>query len=451
MKITVINGSPAGKNSITLQTVLYIQALFPSCEFETIEPGVRIRAYEKDFSACRKALESADLLLFAYPVYTFLVPSQLHRFLELIKENELDLSGKYATQITTSKHFYDVTAHQFIRDNCDDLGLKYIRGLTADMDDLLKEKGQTEAFEFFRHVIWSCRNDIYEPPYYPAGYHKNTPETKTVTIPEADSARKRGGLTVIVTDTDADSRLMDMIRRFQAVLPMNSRVVNLRDFRFDGGCLGCFHCAADGTCIYKDGFDEYLRTNIQTADAIVYAYTLKDHSMGSRFKMYDDRQFCNGHRTVTMGKPIGWIVSGKLSMEPNMSLMMEARSQAGGNFQAGIASDEKDPDREIDRLAAVIGYAAEHKYTQPQNFYGVGGLKIFRDLIWQMQGLMKEDHRFYKEHGFYDFPQKKKGTMLGMYAVGAMMTNKKLSKKLNGKMTEGMVLPYRKVIEKVSK
>ena len=66
-----------------------------------------------------------------------------------------------------------------------------------------------------------------------------------------------------------------------------------------------------------------------------------------------------------------------------------------------------------------------------------------------MQGMMKEDHRFYKEHGFYDFPQKRKGTILGMYLVGAMMTNKKLRRKLENKMTEGMLMPYKKILEKI--
>ena len=34
-----------------------------------------------------------------------------------------------------------------------------------------------------------------------------------------------------------------------------------------------------------------------------------------------------------------------------------------------------------------------------------------------------------------------------MYLVGAMMKNKKLQKKIGGKMTEGMAMPYKKVIE----
>ena len=448
MKITVINGSPSAQNSITLQTVLYIEALFPQCSFEYLDAGLKIRLYEKDFSVCEKALKEADLILFAYPVYTFLVPSQLHRFIELMKENGIDVKDKYATQITTSKHFYDVTAHRFIEDNCNDLGMKYIRGLSADMDDLLKKKGQKDARTFFDYVLYCMENDLYEPARYPARYHLNPYQPKGVNVAEAVRKTVHNLTAVIVADAQDDSPLMRMIEAFRADLPLNSTLVNIRDFPFKGGCLGCFHCAASGKCVYNDGFDEYLREHIQKADAIIYAYTLKDHSMGSRFKMFDDRQFCNGHRTVTMGKPIGYLVSGNLDNEPNMRMVMEARSEAGGNFHAGIASDQNDPDTEIRKLAQTVGYAVTHSYTQPANFYGVGGLKIFRDLIWQMQGLMKEDHRFYKKHGFYDFPQKKAGTMLAMYAVGAMMSNQKLNQKIGSKMTEGMVMPYKKIIAK---
>ena len=133
MKILVINGSPAGENSITLQTMRFIQTYFPKQEVEVLHVGQRIRTYEKDFAPAREAIEGAELLIFCYPVYTFLVPAQLHRFLELLKDEGMDLHEKYATQITTSKHFYDVTAHEFIRENCEDLGLKVLPGLSADM------------------------------------------------------------------------------------------------------------------------------------------------------------------------------------------------------------------------------------------------------------------------------------------------------------------------------
>ena len=155
INVLVLNGSPAGKDSITLYTVKYIQKHFSSCRFEVLHVGQKIKQYEKDFTPCKDALERANLIIFAYPVYTFLVPAQLHRFVELMKENGANISGKFATQISTSKHFYDVTAHRFIEENCADLSLRYIRGLSADMDDLTTKKGRKEALEFFRFVLWS--------------------------------------------------------------------------------------------------------------------------------------------------------------------------------------------------------------------------------------------------------------------------------------------------------
>ncbi|MBR5583986.1 MAG: iron-sulfur protein, partial [Lachnospiraceae bacterium] len=121
------------------------------------------------------------------------------------------------------------------------------------------------------------------------------------------------------------------------------------------------------------------------------------------------------------------------------------------NILTGIATDEFDPDAEIDRLADCLTYALEHKNTGPQNFYGVGGMKIFRDLIYQMQGMMRADHKFFKSHGQYDFPQKKKGQILLMYLVGEMLANKKLKKKIGSKMTEGMLMPYKKVLDELDK
>jgi len=235
------------------------------------------------------------------------------------------------------------------------------------------------------------------------------------------------------------------------VLPLKTRVINLWDYPFQGGCLGCFNCAVSGRCVWKDGFDGYLRQNIQTAQAIVYAFAVKDHSMGARFKMYDDRQFCNGHRTVTIGMPVGYLVSGNYSKEFNLQMIIEGRAQVGHNFLAGVATDEKDPDGAIDQLAATLTYALKNQYVPPRNFYGVGGMKIFRDLIWLMQGMMKADHKFYKAHGQYDFPQKKRGTMLKMYLVGMLLGNEKLVAKMGNKMNEGMLMPYEKLFQKMDK
>ena len=442
MRILVINGSPKGKYSITLQTCNYLEILHPEHEFEVLNAGSRIKALEKDFSPAMEAIKKADILLFSYPVYTFIAPCQLHRFIELLKEAKLDLTGKWASQISTSKHFYDITAHRYIEDNCHDLGLKYVKGLSADMDDLTVERGQQEAEKFFDYLIWSVQQGICESAPEKAPHFVPKPVTA------AKSSGEKNGDVVVLTDCEEDNRQMQsMIDRFCAVLPRKTRVINIRQYPFKGGCLGCFNCAVSGKCVYTDGFDEYLRNQIQTAETIVYAFSIKDHSMGSRFKMYDDRNFCNGHRTVTIGMPVGYLVSGNLSVESNLQTVIEARAQVGSNFLAGVATDEQDPDAQIDALAQKLVYALDHNYLLPQNFYGIGGMKVFRDLIWIMQGMMRADHKFYKSHGQYDFPQKQWPRMIAMYAVGAMLANPKIKSKIGNKMNEGMIAPYQKALE----
>lgn len=447
MKILVINGSPKGDYSVTLQTVKYIEHFYPQCEFEVLNVGKRIKSIEKDFSDAEKALKNADVLLFSYPVYTFIAPYQLHRFIEIVKEKNISLEGKFATQISTSKHFYDVTAHRYIQDNCGDLGLKYIKGLSADMDDLLTEKGQKQAVGFFKFVLWSVENNKFEKVSV-----TNTPKKSVnVSVPEKDCCEKKGDVVILTNCEKDDVQLKNMIDRFSRVSKRKTRIINIGEYSFSGGCLGCFNCASTGKCIYKDGFDDFLRNEIQKTQAIVYAFTIKDHSMGASFKVYDDRQFCNGHRTVTMGMPVGYLISGNYSEEFNLQMIVEGRAQVGANFLSGVADDEVNPDAEIDDLAEALEFAIENSYVPPQNFYGVGGMKIFRDLIWLMQGMMRADHKFFKSHGQYDFPQKKRGTMLAMYAVGSMMNSPKLMKKAGNMINEGMLMPYKKVFDKLEK
>lgn len=445
MRIAVLNGSPKGKYSITLQTVEYLQKKYPQCEFQHIHVGQRIKAIEKDFSEASRILSEADMLLFSYPVYTFIAPSQLHRFIELLKESGLDISGKFATQITTSKHFYDVTAHRYIEQNCYDLKLKYMPGLSADMDDLLTEKGRREAASFWKQILFCVENDIYQKPPAPVSQRE-----RPVYIPAMPQTPKKDGFdTVIVTNCLKDDiHLKNMIEDFVAIYPYKARVINIGEYNFAGGCLGCFNCATDGICIYKDNFDSFLRNEIQSASATVYAFTIKDHSMGASFKVYDDRQFCNGHRTVTMGKPNGYIISGDYSKESNLQTIIEGRAEVGQNYLAYVATDEGNIPEELRRLSAKLCYALENQFSMPQNFYGVGGMKIFRDLIYLMRGLMKEDHRFYKKHGMYDFPQKKVGTLLKMKLVGTLFTIPSVRKKVGSKMKDGMIAPYKKAIDK---
>jgi hypothetical protein len=83
------------------------------------------------------------------------------------------------------------------------------------------------------------------------------------------------------------------------------------------------------------------------------------------------------------------------------------------NF-AGLVSDESFDSETIDALlqglAEQVVFNAERAYIKPGNFLEVGGHKIFRDNVWgRIRGIWQADHRYYRKHGLYDFPQKKTG------------------------------------------
>ncbi len=426
MKIAVLNGSPKGNYSTTLFSVKFLAKVFGGDEFRFVEVASRIRALEKDFSPVVDAVKWADVVLFSYPVYTFIVPSQLHRAVELLKEQDgIIWSDKFVAQITTSKHFYDQTAQKFIEENMRDLGARYLRGFYADMEDLLEKKGQKELRDYWEYV------------HFRYAQYMGT---------EADYRATANHEIAIVTDCKDNPTLEGLIEQFRNICPAKTKVINIADFPFKGGCISCFNCAADGVCIYKDGFSDLLRNEINSSSAVIYAFKIKDHSMGAKFKMYDDRQFCNGHRMMTIGAPIGYIIDGDIEAENNLKTILEARAEVGRNFLCEFATDSAG----LKTLSEQMLFILENKITQPQNFYGVGGTKIFRDLIWIMRGLMRADHKFYKKHGIYDdLPQKHIGKMLKMKLVGMLFNNPTLRKKAGGQISEGMAMPYQKVIDEL--
>lgn len=448
MKILFINAGPKGERSVTLQTARYFEKRYPNaCEYSILHTGARIKALEKDFSEAEKAINAADTIIFVYPVYTFIAPYQLHRFIELTKASGVSCKGKYCAQILTSKHFYDVTAMKYVEENILDLGMRYLGALSADMEDLRSEKGRYEAECFFERLMFDAENgNFVEAPSHAPLAARPVYEP---TLPEAEKSDGKDVVVVTNAATD-DVNLRNMIEDFVNAAEYPVRVVNVRDFPFRGGCLGCFNCAISGKCVYNDGFEDFLRNDIQRADALIYAFTVSDHYTHSSFKLYDDRQFCNGHRTVTAGKVTGYIISGEYSKEANLRMIVEARANVSGMYFAGVAGDEGDTRKELATLAKTVCFALDKGLSAPQNFYGVGGTKIFRDLVYTMQGIMQADHAFYKEHGVYDFPQKKRGMIVAMKFLGLLLRSPAVQKKMKGQMTKYMLMPYEKVLEKTT-
>ena len=87
MKIIVFNGSPKGDVSVTMQYVHFIQKKFPQHELKILNISQRIEVIEREDKAFQEIISevrSANGVLWAFPLYFFLVPSNFKRFIELI-------------------------------------------------------------------------------------------------------------------------------------------------------------------------------------------------------------------------------------------------------------------------------------------------------------------------------------------------------------------------------
>ena len=134
MKIVVLNGSPKWDLSVTMQYVAYLKKKFPEHTFETVNVAHEIKKIGKDsvyFAAILDRVRSADLVLWAFPLYVLLVPCQYKRFIELVFERGAQgaFAGKYAAALSTSIHYADMIAHNYIHAVSDDLGMKYPWGV----------------------------------------------------------------------------------------------------------------------------------------------------------------------------------------------------------------------------------------------------------------------------------------------------------------------------------
>ena len=90
LNITVLSGSPKGIYSFTIQSVYYLQKIFPEISFTIFHIGQKIKRIEKDTEFLDKILkqvEKADCILWCYPVYSMLIPYQLMRFIDIIFDN----------------------------------------------------------------------------------------------------------------------------------------------------------------------------------------------------------------------------------------------------------------------------------------------------------------------------------------------------------------------------
>ena len=461
MRFVVLNGSPKGDMSVTMQYVRFLQKKVPAHEFPIHNISQRISKLEEDekaFQEVLRSIESADGILWAFPLYFFLVPSQYKRFIELLWERNSTavFKDKYAAVLTTSIHFYDHIAHAYLNAVCDDLSMRFFGGFSADMNDLLKERERERFLSFFSAFFDATRNK--------APTLKNHLSLSPVSLkyspgePEGilDTAGKKVVILHDVNDPQSNAgRMIELLRKTFAGKP---EIHNLLDVHIQGGCLGCIQCGYDNQCAYtgKDEYIEFFNSKVKTADILIFAGTVTDRYLSSRWKMFFDRSFFNTHTPVLSGKQVGFVLSGPLAQLPHLRQALEAYTELQQANFAGVVTDEgidsAGLDENLRALARTLFDCASRDYVRPRTFLGVGAMKVFRDDVYgRLRFPFVADHAYYKKHDLYDFPQKQYRVRLRNGILGLLAHIPSFRKEVyKRRIKEEMLKPLKDFVDRAS-
>ena len=456
MNIIVLNGSPKGKISATMQSVKFIQKEFPQHILKIINISQKLPKIEKDtklFHEIIDEIKSSDGILWAFPLYLFLVHSHYKRFIELISEKDVEsaFENKYTAVLSTSIHFFDHTAHNYMNAVCDDLNMKYVGSFSADMYDLVKKNERKRLLLFAEDFFEAIENKIVTSKTYRPLTYSNFEYIPDSVDTKIDIVNKK--VTVITDSDDIQTNLGKMIDRFRKSFASKVEVINLNNLNIKGGCLGCCQCGLDNKCIYEnqDEYIDFYNSKVKTADILIFAGNIHDRYLSSKWKLFFDRSFFNGHSPSLTGKQMGYILSGPLSQIPNLRQILESYVGFQKANLVDIITDEYEDSHQIDALlenfAKRLIQLSEKQYIKPSNFLIVGGIKVFRDDIWsRLRFVFQADHEFYKNHGMYDFPQSdyktrvRNATMMLLTKMPAF--KKEFIKRLKGEM----IKPHQKIL-----
>ena len=459
MKIAVLNGSPKGEVSVTMQYVAYLQKRFPGHQFTVHPVAFSIKRLEQDPAAFQSVMDdvrSSDGVLWAFPLYIMLVCSQYKRFIELIRERGAEdvFRGRYAASLSTSIKFFDHTSNSYIRSISEDLGMKFVGSYSAHMNDLGKEDEQQRLTLFAADYFKAISSQRHVARHY-APLHGNSP---VLPVRQAAATVASAGKSILIlTDEHGDDASNSNLRAMTSYLSAawnGARVVNIRNLDIRGGCLGCLRCGQNYECAYKgtDAYVDFYRNEVQRADILVFAGAIVERQLSWKWRQFFDRSFFNTHTPSLTGKQVAFVVAGPLGQLPDVRQIYKAWCELHEANLEEFVSDEMLPDEvfaNLDALAQTLVSRASTGYVRPRTFLGIGGMKIFRDEIFgHLRIAFPADHRAYRRRGFYDFPTSKPFTRLGIAFLALLLKIPPLRNAFVKDIKRGMIMAYKRPLQK---
>ncbi|MHA1726685.1 MAG: NAD(P)H-dependent oxidoreductase [Promethearchaeota archaeon] len=463
MKIVILNGSPKGDESVTMQYMQYIKKKILENEYKFLNVAQQVSKIEKDdtrFQEIMKEIQSADGIIWGFPVYVMLICSQFKRFIELLFERNAQsyFRDKYTATLSTSIHFYDHSAQNYMQAICDDLNMKFIDYFSADSWDLLYPQKRQIWLQFMKNFFMCIeKKRATQKKYSPLLFRDFSYEPK-LNLKEEQLLKLDEKKMLIITDsTNSDNNLGKMINQLRSFFADEIETINIHDLNLISGCIGCTQCGYNHSCIFedKDEFKRFWEEKLMKADILIFAGQMKDRFLSARWKMIYDRAFYNNHTPTLINKQVGYLISGPLSQNQNLREILQAYVEYQNSNLVGIVTDEFGTSEELDHIlfdfVQSMLQLSKQELIKPPTFLGVGGMKIFRDDVYgRNRFAFLADHVYYETHGIYDtFPQRDDRAKRINKKLIPLMRNDKVRKKLN--LKQEFLKPFKRVIEDPNK
>jgi multimeric flavodoxin WrbA len=456
VRFAILNGSPKGPESVSMQYILYIQKKHPEHEYIMLNVAQIINVLEKDkerFNEIIQQINDSDGVIWGFPVYVMLVCSQFKRFIELIFERnkELVFKNKYTAVLSTSIHFYDHTAQNYIHAICDDLRMKYVGYFPADSWDLLYPDRRANWLLFAEKFFEAVQTRQPTTQHYQKAQVRDFTYDPASSVEEKLSPNRK--VLIISEDTSNETNLGKMVNQFVKSFSGYIELVDIYDIDIKGPCIGCTKCGYSHKCIYedKDDFTNFWTNKVMKADILVFASIIKDRYLSSRWKLIYDRAFFNNHTPTLIGKQIGYIISGPLSQNLNLKEMLIAHVEYQDSNYVDVVTDEFGDSAHIDALLHnlaknMVDYSLAG-YIKPISFLGEAAMKIFRDDVFgRNRFVFLADHEYYESHGVYDtFPQNDERAKRMNEKLIPLMRIDKMRDKID--LKKEFLKPFQRVLE----
>jgi multimeric flavodoxin WrbA len=461
MKIAVLNGSPKGIASITLLGVEYLRGKNPKTEFVFFHIAAQIDSLcgaDGTFEKLCEMVSGCDGVLWSFPIYHFLVPAQMKRFVELVEEKNARgvFAGKYAASLSTSIHIMDRTAHSYLRGVSEDWGMNFTEALSAS-HELLSAEGRKALDGFFAAFTDAiARRAPVQRQYPPVTRSGFVYKSTQAALPAAHAGLK---MLVITDGEQKNGNIAEMVRVFCQNAGADTEVLDISKVK-TGWCLECLRCGPD-KCVYEnapnDDFISAYREKVLPADIIIFAGHIEnDRYLSWRFKRFFDRTFFKNHVPTYGGKQVGFIFSGPLAQAQNLWEILSTYPDGNGANNCGFVTDECGDSKKLDallyELCAGALRSARAGYFKPATFNGVGIHKIVRDEVWgHLCFVFPRDHEFLSANGGYDFPHRNPLRVLGFRTLYWLQKIPFVKRKFLAHMAEGASAPFKKQLDALGK